>query len=128
MTTQLPFSTLDTLTRGEFEVAIVANGRNVSGSPDSVKLLSLSQNETAFDSAIDSIVNSRGSEPAFTAITLTATDTITQTATSDGTFMEGLAQPTGNFPGPPGFCPILVTDYSSNGDASGVDESSVRQP
>eukprot|EP00977_Amphora_coffeiformis_P022621 scaffold11094_cov176-Amphora_coffeaeformis.AAC.3 len=126
----LIFDTLQIETGGDFRVALVAygGGGTVDGQEISevVKYLSFTNDRDAFVDAFNALQNTGGAELAYDALTQTITDTIILSATSDGTFLEGMPQPTGSFPRPWGFCPFLVTDVESNNDAPGNNVDSVR--
>jgi hypothetical protein len=106
---QVIFDTLQQETSGFFRVAVVTYGGN-RASAFTVKYLSLTTDRMAFIDAIDAIENRGGTEPAYNALIETMTDSIPLTETADGTFIEGLPQPTGAFPQSCGFFTILVND------------------
>jgi hypothetical protein len=114
---QVIFDTLQQETSGFFRVAVVTYGGN-RASAFTVKYLSLTTDRMAFIDAIDAIENRGGTEPAYNALIETMTDSIPLTETADGTFIEGLPQPTGAFPQLFGFCPILVTDEGSGSEVA----------
>lgn len=103
------FDTLSRETSGNFRVAVVGYG-GTTNADFPTKYLSLTDDRAAFIDAINLFDSRGGREPAYDALIQTTTDTLSATQTTDGTFLEGLAQPTGNFPQTFGFCPILVTD------------------
>lgn len=108
------FDILQSETNGNFRVGIVGYGGLAAETDRVIKFLSFTDNRQDFVDAINLFENRGGQEPAWDALIETTLDAIPRTMTNDGLFIEGLSQPTGSFPRPYGYCPILVTDENSN--------------
>jgi hypothetical protein len=116
------FGSMEQNTAGNFRVGLVGFGASIdaggvfNGEPR--KVGSLTNDAEEFGQAVmllDDATTESTATPGFEAIILTATDELPQTATFDGTKMDGTRTGT-SFPRRNGFCASMITENESTGD------------